>query len=320
MLSILCAVLLALAATGPAAAEGPSLRTGVQVNAGVQTPASPLTVGDPFTYTVEVRCPSGADVVLPEPGKSLAPLEVRDLQQASVAEGDGQRVTLSLQLAAFTTGEVSIPAFNLQYTAPGTEAVALPVAESKVTITSVLTPDAQDIRDIREPFGPQEKPAGHLWWLMALLALAGGALAWWARRRRGAPAGTSAPRPETAHERALAALDALRGLRLDDPEALQAYYTGVSTVMREFLEARFAVRAMEATTRMIRRELEARSVPAAWQERVCGLLARADLVKFARQTIAPAQAAGDLEEARQAVLEVVPTPAPSAEVKPASAP
>lgn len=319
MIRGLRAIFLAFLATALAAADTPLLPAGVEVHARVHPPDHPLTVGDPFTYTVQVTCPAGATVALPEPGKSLAPLEVRDVQQSSAPEGDHQQIAVNLELAAFRTGDVAIPAFSLQYRGPDGAEATLPVAESKVTIRSVLTPDAQDIRDIREPFEREEGGGRGLWWLMAVLAVGAAGFAWWARTRSRSPAGSVAPRPQAAHERALAALEALRTTRLDDPEGLQAYYTGLSTVLREFLEARYAVRAMEATTRMIRRELERQAVPARWGERICGLLARADLVKFARQTMTAEQATADLEEARQAVLEVAPPPETAEEVKPVSA-
>jgi hypothetical protein len=317
--SVLWALFPALVVTAWTDAAPAPLPTGVEVHAQVQLPDHALTVGDPFTYTVQVTCPAGVSVFLPDPGASLAPLEVRDVQQSSTPLGDRQQILVSLQLAAFSPGEVTIPTIHLQYAAPGAAPVSLPVAGSKVTITSVLPPNAQDIRDIREPFGKQEKAQTFRWWLVVGVGLAAAVVAWWVRNRGKARRDLLASRPETAHERALSALEALGGLRLDDPDSLQAYYTGLSTVVREFLEARYAVRAMEATTRMIRWELEARSVPAQWRERVCNLLARADLVKFARQMVTPEQATDDLEEARQAVLEVVPTPEATGEVKPASA-
>ena len=63
---------------------------------------------------------------------------------------------------------------------------------------------------------------------------------------------------------------------------LKLFYTRTSTLLRKYLEYRFAVKAMEQTTAEILRQLEATALKQMDQERLGNTLRLSDMVKFAK--------------------------------------
>lgn len=147
---------------------------------------------------------------------------------------------------------------------------------------------------------------------IALLA----ALAWsWVRRRRRAQAEDrrlDAP-PSGPEERARARLS-----RLTDGELLaggdfDAFYGGISVIVRGYLQERFAFRAMAMTTIELQQRMEERGVER-WQARlVAGLLDRCDAAVYAHRNPDPASADHDLTVA----FEIVELSRPPSLVAPA---
>lgn len=284
------------------------------LTAGVDKPQ--VTVGDVITYTVQVTCPPGTTVAAPDAAKSLAPFEVRSEKTTQETREDKLVVTLRQEVVAFEVGQRPL-GLALQCTLPGqTARHTLHAPPVKVTVQSVLPPGAQDIKDIREPvpvkMGTGEWLAAGLVALVGLLLLA--AVVWLLvrrhlrRRRRAAGPVLVGP-----HERALAELDALRASNLLRRGELKQYYTRLSEVLREYLEARFEVPAMEQTTWMIRLHLERLPEAREWVQDFSDLLRRSDLVKFARQPVMAAEADEDLERARRVVTasRLIPQPVPA---------
>lgn len=70
---------------------------------------------------------------------------------------------------------------------------------------------------------------------------------------------------------------------------------------------------MEQTTWMIDRDLERARVPQTWRDELVHTLRRADMVKFARQEVALADASEDLRRSREVVEASRPQPADSVE-------
>lgn len=81
------------------------------------------------------------------------------------------------------------------------------------------------------------------------------------------------------YEEALQKLEELEKQKLWQNDQIKEYYLGISEVLRNYLEGRFGVQAMESTTDEIREELFLES---ALKDKVCAILAQADLAKFAK--------------------------------------
>jgi hypothetical protein len=152
-----------------------------------------------------------------------------------------------------------------------------------------MSPDIRDIHDIIHWSRPG---------LLALVA-AGGALllaaiALVVRRllRR---------RPRTPAELALAALDAARAR--SDGEPADSYALAVSEALRQYIEARFALRAPMRTTEEFLHELVAPdSALAAHRDELGDFLASCDRVKFGAFGLSPAEIDALYQTGRRFVL------------------
>ncbi|WP_218673742.1 hypothetical protein, partial [Candidatus Entotheonella palauensis] len=112
------------------------------------------------------------------------------------------------------------------------------------------------------------------------LALAGG-LVWWLRQRAKQPAPPPPPRP--AHELALEALQRLQGDNLMDHHAIEPFYVRLSSILRQYIEWRFQLRAPEQTTEeFLADALASGGLIATHRDLLSSFLHQCDLVKFAR--------------------------------------
>lgn len=87
---------------------------------------------------------------------------------------------------------------------------------------------------------------------------------------------------EPAHIVALRALDKYRGDAFWEPAKQKAFYSGVTDALREYMDARYGVSAMEMTTPEILAQLKKTDVSAENYEDIKTLFERADFVKFAK--------------------------------------
>ena len=89
---------------------------------------------------------------------------------------------------------------------------------------------------------------------------------------------------EPAHIRALRKLDKFRGDKYWEPERQKAFYSGVTDTLREYIDARYGIGAMEMTTAEILPLLKKETIPVDLFEGLKDLFERADFVKFAKHT------------------------------------
>jgi len=199
------------------------------------------------------------------------------------ALGDGfwQRTTVTL-LPIAGPGELRTP--ELRAEARGADGQVLEAAtasEVAVQVQSVLTDEHG--AEIEAPGDLFDAPTAWWWWAGAVAVLAALALLVVASRRRrsAAPAPVSVLVP--AHVRALRDLQRWRGAAHDTPAEIEAFYVGVSQVLRVYLEQRFGMRAPERTTEEFLRDLESGDVLARQHsEELERFLSQCDMVKFAK--------------------------------------
>jgi hypothetical protein len=189
--------------------------------------------------------------------------------------GGSWRRTVLQAIPKRAPGEVAIPAFTARLREGAGEASSPAAA---VTVRSVLAPDDDAIEAPGEPF--PTPPARWPWLLAGGALLLGGGLLVAANRRRRVPTLAIAPTPP--HVRALRELERLRQRPRATAAEVAAFYVAVSQVLRDYLEARFGLRAPERTTEEFLRDLEAGDALAkAHRADLEAFLSQCDLVKFA---------------------------------------
>lgn len=128
------------------------------------------------------------------------------------------------------------------------------------------------------------------WWayLIALVLIAG-AIAVYIINRRGGfrDALKPAVKPLPPYEKAMQQLEVLKQRQLCEKGQEKAYYTELTEILRQYLDGRFGINAMEMTTPQIKRAVRA-TVPAdAAPGLMNEVLEMADFVKFAKMRPLP---------------------------------
>ena len=99
------------------------------------------------------------------------------------------------------------------------------------------------------------------------------------RRRKADP---ESVRRDPAHIVALRKLDSYRGSQMWAPEKQKAFYSGVTDTLREYIDSRYGISAMEMTTAEIFDDMKSTDVPENLRNEMKELFDRADFVKFAK--------------------------------------
>ena len=240
--------------------------------------AAAWQAGAPIAMTVSASAPEGASVRLPVLDRTLGAFDVRP--DGRPLRGGGTDL-LQATLVAWDAGPVEVPAMEVKATlADGTEAtVTLPaVTVDLASLVGDDTPLTELASDIR---GPVDIETGRwTWWAVAAAAaVAALAFTWWLRSRGAAPPPQPPLPPAEWARRELDRLDADDLPRRGD---VDGFFVRLSTIVRTYIEGRFAIAAPDRTTQEFLREASAHPDLAGERSRELGAFLRtADMVKFA---------------------------------------
>jgi len=253
-------------------------------------PESGWTVGDRIPLQLSATFPMDLEVTLPELPAQWGPFEVFEQRVLPPADnGDGTlTVVREATVTLWAPGEHETPPLAVRYrknTADEWREISAPPIT--ITVASVLAAGDTEKRDLK----PQVRlPRPPLWpWvsggvvLACLVGLAGWFLLTHLRRRMPLTAGPAPvfdPRPP--HEIAYAELARIETLDLPVHGELKRHYTLIADCLRDYVERRYHVPALDQTTaellvalRQMRVERDHVGLFREW-------LSEADLVKFAR--------------------------------------
>lgn len=282
----------------------------------ITTEISPkeVTVGTPFRYTVRVEADPGVEVFVPLVSGAIGNFVITDYGEGAAAEASnaaaGTPVEIWYELLAYESGSQFVPAAIVGYRAPGGEVLQFEGPKTLVNVDTLLPSLDTDIelRDIKTPVEPPTdwRPALLGLAVLTIILLAVGLIYWLQARRRRGVGGVLRP----AHEIALEALSRLRRASLIAEGRHEDYYVRLSSIVREYVEGRFALRAPEMTSEEFLAAV-GRSETLGREHRgaLRGFLTEADLVKFARHV--PSDS--DAERAYAAACDFVESTAPRRE-------
>lgn len=228
-----------------------------------------------------------------------------------------QQVTYRFPMQCFWPGSYSIPA--IEYVV-GTDTArsntpVLKVIGPNVTANDTISPDVQPVapyynREI-EKWTDRIPDFLYDWWwaiLLGLIVIGGGGW-WFMRRMKRNPLKIFLPKPKpapTPYEKAISELKILRTGKLWENGQERQYFTRLTDILREYLQGRFGINAMEMTSdqvnKAVRRDKEA-AVNKDYVERV---LEVADFVKFAKMRPLPDDSISAFENALRFVESTRP--------------
>lgn len=251
-------------------------------------------VADQFDYGVVMEnLPSGTRLVLPEWDETVTEgvevvkgWTVDTLRRHRVRKGAVERsdVRVSLRLTSFDEGYYTLPGISLKrwYADGAVDSLEFDSVELDVFEMPIDTATFQ-VHDIKEqityPVTPDELfpwclGAEGIVLLVAAIMCAVGYAGSLKRREE--------EMKEPAHIVALRKLDRFRGEKFWEDENQKAFYSGVTDTIREYIDRRFGVSAMEMTTAEIFKDLSGETLKPDLFNDMKDLFERADFVKFAK--------------------------------------
>lgn len=278
-----------------------------------------INVGDQIGLRVRVTHPASTPVTFPQLYDQLGDLEVVSAKQLPITRfPDGTQVsTMEYIITGFLPGEYQVPPITVSYGAAQGQQETVTTSEPLgVQVVSLLeaNPNVQ-FQDIKPPLSIPSAPLSYAP-LIAQLALVMGVaglvlmlIRRWPRRHevRRAPAAALAADAIAREE-----LARIAGLGLLEQEAYTTYYSLISTCIRRYLDERYELEALGATTQELQRIMEVRELDR-WHIRIiAGLLEECDAAKWAHYE--PLHARGD--RAMTIALEIVALTAPREEPEP----
>lgn len=296
-----------LAGAGEAGSQSSVVSDGpVKLSVSVDRPVA--QVAEPIQLVVEVDAPRGTRIEMPRLAGQLGDFEVRGSNRATdipaANNSDVRHWVLQTTLETIKTGELTIPPLDVHY-ATDADATTFKTIRSQpipVRITSVLEHRADptkfhDIKDTVDVVVPELHSYAWLGWTAAGVGAAAG-LAFLvmvvARRKRG-------PSPA---EWALAAIEDLEQLHVDNAADAEATYNELVDIVREFFEFEFDVPTLSQTTREFLAQAASEvGLGEASRKRLASLASLADEIKFAQLGVGQQQVRQACDEARAFVNE-----------------
>ncbi|MFN0036475.1 MAG: hypothetical protein ACKVUS_15525 [Saprospiraceae bacterium] len=214
----------------------------------------------------------------------------------------GARWTRRFTLIAFDSATLELPPLNVRL------AAGKPLETNELTLTVFPTRGGKEISDMAKIRDIRREPESWMdywpWGAGALTVLA--LFVWWLRksRRKPQPVVTqtaAAPPPVPASELALQQLSQLQQKQLWKNGQTKEHYAELSLILREYLENRYRIAALESTTAEIQKMLATTDFPPDARSDLKELLQKTDMVKYAQSQ--PPEAAHEqvLEKARELI-------------------
>ncbi len=249
-----------------------------------------ILIGDQLAFTLQVVQPEGLEVQLPLFADSIpSGLEVLDKPRTdTLRRKDGRLViTRTWKVTSFdTSGVVLVDPVEVSWEKDSMQA-RLETRPLQLVVQLLPVDEQEGPKDIKKPYKiPVTWQEVVMWSGLALVlaALIWLAITYWLKRKAGKGLPEIKRKPaEPAHVFALRELNALKEARLWQQGRVKEYYTRLTDILRNYLEYRYGIRALERTTP---ETLEALKDTGFNDNRLSGMLENilqtGDLVKFAK--------------------------------------
>lgn len=234
---------------------------------------------------------------------------------SSVIADSRRRIKFDFTIQAFDPGTVTLPPFAV-LPAPGAD-----TAFSNVVTFKVMPVDVDSLETIN-PMAPLASadsrwydyiPDWLLWVAVAMAALAGAFFLYKFLRRRKEEIIERKTVRIPPYDLAKMRLDKLKNRHLPENGHEKEYYTELVDILREYLQGRFGINAMEMTSSQILKALRSNPETRMSAPEMQEVLAIADFVKFAKVRPLPDDNVRSYNRAAEFVDSTRPAPEPEAD-------
>lgn len=196
----------------------------------------------------------------------------------------GMDIRGSVVVSPFEEGRYVLPGIAVRRTLPGGRTDTLLFNPAELDVKTIPVDTATfEINDLKGQMRYPLKLIEVLPWLGGVVLLFGLAFLIVWLLRRNVPVGTALRRDEPPYMTALRALDRYKDEKYWAPDRQKAYYSGITDILKTYIDRRFGVDAPEMTTDELFDALKSCEgiKPEVWTE-TRGLFELADFVKFAK--------------------------------------
>jgi len=276
---------------------------GVQVCAqGVSVDArldrTEITVGDRVNLDISISADTTLDIVLPPTEDLLGVFEVKDYQSSDpVINDEGRReYHYWFNMTTWTTGRWLVPPLTVTFTDSLGRSGSASSDSLFIDVKSLLAEagaDTIDIRDLKPQYSVP--PQRSIFYYIAGAAVILAVLVWYLLRRRRRKTAALIEDTRTVWERTFDELTALRNSNCLAEQQWREWYFALTEIFRRYVDGRYGVDTLEATTTEVKQILPALPLGPAEREAAVKFMDLADLVKFARLVPPPDRPQGDFD-------------------------
>ncbi len=250
-----------------------------------------VLIGQPATLTLQVKHKPDVTVFWPNMDVEIRvdsnkTIEVLDKSRIDTLNVGGYvQEKLELQVTAWDTGFYIIPPFNFLYQNPtDTAPIAIQNYPVLLQINTIAVDTTQAFKGLKAPIDAPFSIWEYKYWIGGgIVALALITFLFYIMFRKVDIAAKVAPKAKKpAHEVAMEKLQALEQAQYWQQGDIKSYYSGLSDIMREYLEIRFRFLAIESTTNEIFVSLDKLDLPAKQRDQLKEMFTLSDLAKFAK--------------------------------------
>lgn len=262
----------------------------------VKTDTNAILIGEQVKLNLSYDLPSNKKPLFPAFNDTInSQLEIvsKTAIDTLVDTKSGRQVlSQQLMITSFDTGYLVIPPIPFGMMEDGD--TTYQVFQSEPLLLNVFTVEVDTTKDIKPIVRPLAEPytlSEFLPWILFSFALAVVIFAIFyfiRRRKKNKPFFAKKEKPLLPpHEQALLDLETLRLKKLWQNDRLKDYHSELTDIIREYIERRFHIPAMEMVTFEIVQELKKTGVNEQILSRVQASFELADLVKFAKSGATP---------------------------------
>lgn len=275
----------------------------------VRTTSRNILIGDQINIWLQYR---QSGTVLPQLKWPVLPDSIHGLVWVekgkidTLKTKDSVKLLQKLVVTGFDSGNYFIPSFNISITSGNQSPQVISTDSLPVRIQTVQVDTTKDFKPIN---GVKNLPI--TWWdywkqiLLAVLGLAAIVLVllYFIRWKKRKPKEDPKVPPEKAHERALRLLEELKAKKLWQSGEIKSYYDQLSLILREYLQNRFSIPAMECTSDELLKQTHKMSELKPFRKQLRQILQTSDLAKFARANPLPEEHESCMQAAEELILK-----------------
>ncbi|MDP4289895.1 MAG: hypothetical protein Q8908_02345 [Bacteroidota bacterium] len=257
------------------------------VKAAVKADTIRRLIGQQVVLTINVQAPKAQKILWPVIPDSIGKLEVisrTPIDTTRGAEKGWKSYSQKLTVTSFDTGYITFPKLPFR-TGSGKDTASVLSDSVLLKYTGVAIDTTKSIKDIKGIMRAPLTASEIMPWLLGIMIL--GAIAVIAytvylRKKSKKPFILFKPKPDLLpHEVALEALNHLKNEAIWKNGRFKEYYTGLTDILRTYLDKRYGVNAQEMTSDEIMEAMNGQTTDGL-MGRLKELFFTADMVKFAK--------------------------------------